>query len=270
MSPSQYTLGFLGFGNMGAAIARGTLAQDLFGPADLAAYDTDPARMNEARSLGVDAATGPAELAMECKHLVLAVKPQVMEEAVAPIAEAVPEECLIISIAAGITIKKLEGMLGHAHRIARIMPNTPALAGVGATGAALNTHCTEDDAAFIKQCFEAVGIVELVAEDQLDAVTALSGSGPAYFFYLVESMVDAAAGLGLSKDQAVRLAAQTCLGAGRLLMDAGEPPAVLRSRVTSKGGTTAAALQVLHDKAFPDLISGAMQAAHDRSKELGT
>jgi pyrroline-5-carboxylate reductase len=266
---SPYALGFLGFGNMAAAIARGTLAQALFGPGDLAAHDLDPARMNEARSMGVDAAAGPADLAGSCKRLMLAVKPQNMTEAIEPIVEAIPADCLVISIAAGIPIKKLEDHLGEDRRIARIMPNTPALVGVGAAGAAFNAHCTDEDAAFVKECFQALGVVELVAEDQLDAVTALSGSGPAYFFYLVEAMVDAAAKLGLGKDQAVRLASQTCLGAGQLLMEAGESPAVLRSRVTSKGGTTAAALQVFHDKAFPEMVEAAMQAAHDRSKELG-
>lgn len=266
---SPYVLGFLGFGNMAAAIARGTLARELFGPGDLAAYDLDPVRMNEARSMGVDAAAGPSELAGACKRLMLAVKPQGMVEAIASVAETLPEDVLVISIAAGVPIKKLEDLLGKDRRIARIMPNTPALVGVGAAGAAFNTHCSDGDAAFVKECFEALGVVELVAEDQLDAITALSGSGPAYFFYLVEAMVDAAAQLGLSKDQAVRLASQTCLGAGQLLMETGDPPAVLRSRVTSKGGTTAAALQVFHDKAFVALVEAAMQAAHDRSKELG-
>jgi len=151
----------------------------------------------------------------------------------------------------------------------RVMPNTPALVEAGAAGIALSANCTDADAQIGRTVFEAVGIVEVVPEELIDVVTALSGSGPAYFFYMVECLVRAAQAQGLNEAQAVRLAARTLLGSGRLLEASGEPPAVLRERVTSKGGTTAAALEAFRAGGFDRVIAAGVEAAVARAKELG-
>ncbi len=261
--------GFLGYGNMGGAIVAGLLKQAMVAPRQVMVYDADPARMADAERQGLILASSPAELARTCDTLVLAVKPQQMHEALGPALETARPDIRVISIMAGISIAVLESRFGASARILRVMPNTPALVGVGAAAIAYNGVCEERDIVETRMIFEAVGIVETVDETCMDAVTALSGSGPAYFFYMTECLINVAVAAGLPIETARRLAAQTLLGAGRLLVSTGKTPDVLREQVTSKGGTTFAALEALRSRDYACIMEAAYAAAVNRSRELG-
>ena len=265
----QGTLGFLGFGNMGGAILGGLLNAGTLTPANAAVFDVDAGKCAAAAKLGVTVASSAAELAEKSDTILLAVKPQTMDEALAQLKPGFSSASRIISIAAGISIAYVHQRLGNDVRVVRVMPNTPALVGAGAAGLALCANCTEADAEAARTIFEAVGIAVMVPEEAIDGVTALSGSGPAYFFYMVECLVQAAVNEGLTEDQASRLAAQTLLGAGKLLAESGESAAVLRERVTSKGGTTAAALASFEEQGFAAVLGAGVAAAAARSRELG-
>lgn len=263
------TLGFLGFGNMGIAIAKGLVSTGVISGQRVAVFDIDESKQVSATELGAAVAGSAGELAQMSDILLLAVKPQSMAEALEQIKPTLKTHTLIVSIAAGISIGYIQERLGTSVRVVRVMPNTPALVKAGAAGIALSASCSEKDGNTARTIFESIGIAEMVAEEQIDTVTALSGSGPAYFFYMVECLVEAAAAHGLDRDQAARLAGQTMLGAGRLLAESGEPASVLRERVTSKGGTTAAALEAFRAGGFDGLVRAAVDAAAKRAKELG-
>lgn len=262
------TLGFLGFGNMGRAILGGLIDTQAIAPVQAAVYDVNPAQHDAATHLGAAVAGSPEALVRHADTIVLAVKPQQAAEALDTLRPAMRPDVLVVSIMAGITTAFIEARLGTGTRVARAMPNTPALVNAGATGLAFNAACTGTDHERAMAIFRAIGRVEAVEEVQLDAVTALSGSGPAYFFYMVECLVQAAVAQGLSETQAARLAAQTLYGAGKLLAESGEPAAVLRQRVTSKGGTTEAALQTFADGGLEGLVQRAVTAAAERSRAL--
>ena len=263
------TVGFLGFGNMGGAILRGLIGTGTITADRAVVYDVLEDKRAAAIDVGVGVASSPQALAQACDTLVLAVKPQSMAEALEQMRAGFSPKTLIVTIAAGISIGYIQERLGADARVVRVMPNTPALVNTGAAGIAVSGNCTEDDAATARTIFEAIGIAETMPEALIDAVTALSGSGPAYFFYMVECLVQAATAHGLDPDQATRLAAQTVLGAGRLMLESGEAPSVLRERVTSKGGTTAAALEAFRAGGFERLIAAGIDAAVARAKELG-
>lgn len=263
------TFGILGYGNMGAAILQGLVKTGTL-PADRAlVYDVDPVKGKQAEALGARAARSLEELARSCDILLLATKPQDAAAALEGIRGAFSNKTLVISVEAGISVGFIQNALGSAARVIRVMPNTPALVGAGAAAMASSDTCSDGDRALAASVFSAVGTIEEVPESGMDAVTGLSGSGPAYFFYLVECMAAAAAKEGLDEEKATRLAAQTLLGAGRLLEESGEGPATLRERVTSKGGTTAAALDSLRESGFEEMVQAAISAAAKRSRELG-
>ncbi len=262
-------VGFLGYGNMGQAIAGGLARAGAVTGSQIAAFDVDASKTKLAVSLGGRAAASAAELAAMADILLLAPKPQDMRAALQSLSGGLRREALVISIAAGVSIGFIQDMLGAAARIVRAMPNTPAMVGAGATAFARSETCTAQDCAMARAIFEAVGIAEEVPESLLDAVTALSGSGPAYYFALVEAQTRAGVALGLPEAQAGRLAGQTLYGAGRLLHESGESATVLREGVTSKGGTTAAALAVFGSRGLDAIVDAGMAAAAKRSKELG-
>ncbi|MBN2308769.1 MAG: pyrroline-5-carboxylate reductase, partial [Candidatus Hydrogenedentes bacterium] len=245
----------LGFGNMGQAIVRGLIETGTLPPERIVVFDVDPGKADEAKGLGLGLAATPQDLASPCNVLLLAVKPQNMAEALDPLASVLDGDALVVSIMAGVSIASLQARLGESRRVARVMPNLPALVNASAAAIAMSANCSEADKEAAQAIFEAVGMAEFVQEDAMDTITALSGSGPAYFFYMAECMTRAAASLGLSESQAGRLAAQTLLGAGLLLRDSGEPAQTLRERVTSKGGTTAAALGRFQEKGFEEVIA---------------
>lgn len=263
------TLGFIGAGNMAGALLRGTVGRRLL-PADRVwACDIMPEKLGAlATEFGIHTTTDARGLAADVRTIILAVKPQdlpAMLQLVAPILTA---DHLLISIAAGIRAETIAKLLTSPVRIIRVMPNTPALVGCGAAGVAAGPRATQADLDAALALFGAVGLALPVSEDHLDAVTALSGSGPAYVFRLIEVMAEAGASLGLDKTTAARLAIKTVLGAAILAEQSGEDPAILRQRVTSKGGTTAAALAVLESRGLESIFKDALRAARDRSIEL--
>ena len=254
---------------MGQAIAGGLIRAGAVAPSQVLAFDVDASKADAARKLGGSAALSADELAKESQTLLLAPKPQDMRGALESLKGGLRRNALVISIAAGVSIRFIQDVLGPQTRVIRAMPNTPAMVGAGATAFARSKTCSEQDAQVAKSIFEAIGVAEDVPEELLDAVTALSGSGPAYYFALVEAQTRAGVRLGLPEAQAGRLAGQTLFGAGLLLHESGESAAMLRARVTSKGGTTAAALEVFESRGLADLVSAGMTAAAKRSKELG-
>ncbi|MCM5570011.1 pyrroline-5-carboxylate reductase [Burkholderiaceae bacterium FT117] len=261
---------FVGGGNMAAAligglIARGTAAADILvvDPSE-AQRDSLGARFGVTGLAAID-----AEAVASAGLIVLAVKPQQMREAAAALAPAIGGQ-LVVSVAAGIRAADLSRWLGGHRRIVRAMPNTPALIGLGVTGLAAPSELASGDRSLAERVLGAVGTTVWVDdESKLDAVTAISGSGPAYVFLFIEALEAAAERLGLSPTQARALAQGTVSGAAQLAAQSTEPPATLRERVTSKGGTTAAALAELEAADLRGLIAHATQAAQRRSVELG-
>ena len=232
---------------------------------------SDPAEARRSRitdELGVRCVADNATPAA-CPRVLLAVKPQRMADVTADIAGAVSPGALVISIAAGVTGAFLDSHLGGRGRIVRVMPNTPMLAAAGVSAVAAGPRATDEDVRWTERLFAASGRSLVVDEPLLDAVTAVSGSGPAYFFYLVEAMIAAGVAEGLDADVARTLAAHTCAGAGKMLIESSETPEVLRARVTSPGGTTQRAVKTLDAAGVKDKLIDAVRAAAERSRELG-
>ena len=263
------TLGFLGFGNMGSAILEGLVSQQVW-PADRAIiFDPSEDRQAQGAKLGVRVAPTAREAAAASDVLVMAVKPQTMQEVLADIKDSIKPGTLLVSIAAGISSGFYESRLGSGVRVVRVMPNTPCLARAGATGIAPGAHSTPEDAALVKALFESIGIAEIIAEKDMDALTAISGSGPAYFFYLVECLTEAGIDEGLDAKIAKRLAEQTLYGAGCLLHSSEDDAGTLREKVTSRGGVTEAALRQYREDGLPDVVKRAIRAAVEKSAALG-
>ena len=266
-------LGILGAGNMAEAIARGVVGTGLLRPEDVLASDPDAARRDLfARELGIRATNDNRVVARDARTVLLSVKPQHMAELLATISPVLSPDALVISIAAGISSRFIEARLGRNERwrVVRTMPNTPMLIGQGMVAMARGQYATESDAARARRLFETGAAVIEVSEDQLDAVTAVSGSGPAYVFYLVEQMIRAAIELGLSPEHARQLAVKTAAGASKMLDGSNETPEELRRKVTSPGGTTQAAISHLEKRDTAATIVDAIKAAARRSRELGS
>ena len=264
------TITFIGAGNMARSLIIGLL-QDKANVL-LRVADPDPQQLDAIRQHwpDVQATQDNAEALQGADVVVLAVKPQVMREVLEPLADlAQRNRPLVISIAAGIREAALNQWLGGNLPIVRCMPNTPALVQTGATGLVANAQVSQAQRNLAESILRAVGITVWFAEEaSIDSVTAVSGSGPAYFFLVMEAMQAAAQNLGMSAEDAQLLVVQTALGAARLALESGEPAAELRRKVTSKGGTTEAALKVLNDGGLPALFEQALQAAAKRSREL--
>jgi pyrroline-5-carboxylate reductase len=267
----SYELAILGAGNMAEAIARGVIARGVFQPEQMIAADPVEARRTLFGSLGIKSVSGNAEAAHDAKVLLLSTKPYQMKEALATVGAVMDEKTLVISIAAGITSRAIVDALGGGKkwRVIRTMPNTPMLVGEGVVGMAAGEFATADDLKLARKIFEAAAVVIDVPEDKIDAVTALSGSGPAYFYFLVESMVRAGVEMGLKIEDATKMAIKTAAGAGKLLVTSRDTPAELRKKVTTPGGTTQAAISYMESHDFPNIIADALKAAEARGRELG-
>jgi pyrroline-5-carboxylate reductase len=261
------TVGFIGTGNMGEALARGVAARA--GDLRILLHDVDSARCEGlAMAIGASAEASVERLAAASDLVVLAVKPPQVLSVLQALAPHFAKQPIVLSVAAGIPIAAMVAAVGGAARIVRAMPNTPCLIGKGISAWAAGPGVGEADIALACGVLEAVGAVVAVDEAQLDAVTALSGSGPAYVFRLIEAMTAGGMALGLSPALAATLARETVAGAAALAAASGEDPAVLRARVTSKGGTTAAALAVFEAGDLEGLVVRAMTAACDRGAEM--
>jgi len=273
MSLEGVRIGFLGGGAMGEALAAGVLATGTPASA-LRVADPDPARAKHLeQALGVHAGADNEAVVGESDVVVLAVKPGIVAsvlEGLGGAAQPRPAPPLWISIAAGLPLATLAWARPPGARSVRAMPNTPALVQAGATAFVAIADCSADDRAFVRALFEAVGVAwEAPAEPLLDAVTGLSGSGPAYVFVMLEALADAGVRMGLPRDAAATLATQTVLGAARLAQESGRHPAALKDQVTSPGGTTIAGLERLEAAGFRAALHDAVAAATRRSRELG-
>lgn len=260
---------FLGAGAMGEALLRGALAGDVAQPSDIAIYDVTTARVQQlAQELGVHGAASPDEAA-GYDLILLAVKPQTVASALAPLRDALGARHTVVSIAAGVSTATLESNFSAPVPVVRVMPNTPALVGKAASALCLGAHA---DASHLKKAhalFDAVGVAVDCDEKQIDAVTGLSGSGPAYVYLFIEALSDAGVKMGLARGVATQLAAQTVAGAAQMVLDTGMHPGALKDQVTSPGGTTIAALHELERGAFRGVIMNAVETAARRARELG-
>jgi len=261
----------IGAGNMAGALLGGLLQRGH--PAQfLRAADPDAeTRRRLADELGIETLADNDRAVAEADIVVLAVKPQIIDNVAAGIAESLRPGSVVVSVAAGTPLERLARQLGGHPAIVRVMPNTPALHGAGATGMIASRGCSAVQIRAVREVFEAVGeVFEVDDEALMDVVTAVSGSGPAYFFAFAEALAGAATGAGLDPVMARRLAARTAAGAGAMLADPDADPAELRARVTSPGGTTAAALDSLADGGLDELVERAVHAAVRRGRELGS
>ena len=269
----QYELGFLGAGHMAEAIAKAAIHKGVLQRDQIAASDPSDQRRTVFGQLGVTTDSDNAAIIGKSKQVLIAVKPQAMGQAAGDLGRHGVADQVILSIMAGVSSKKLGQAIAAGHatakpRVVRVMPNTPLQIGFGMTGVALGAHAHRGDEDLAMRLFGAAGKVVLVDESQLDAVTAVSGSGPAYVFYLAEAMQRAAGELGLSEHADV-LVQQTILGAAQLIATSENTPETLRRQVTSPGGTTQAAIEHLEKHHAADVIADAIQAAAQRSIELG-
>lgn len=218
---------------------------------------------------GIATTTVNREVATSCSVVVLSVKPQILDSVLREISDALAPDALVVSIAAGIDTATIEQAVAEGVRVVRAMPNTPALVGAGATAIAAGQHAGPADLATARALFDAVGITVELSENQLDAVTGLSGSGPAYIFLILEALADAGVKVGLARRNAQRLAAQTVMGSAKLLLDTDEHPGKLKDMVTSPGGTAIAGLHTLEQGGLRTTLINAVETATKRARELG-
>jgi pyrroline-5-carboxylate reductase len=263
-------IGFLGAGNMAAALIKGLLHGNVLPPDKIVASDVKAERLEHLRAAhGIKTTTDNHALLRESDVVVLAVKPQVIDKVLTEVGADVRGDQLVVSVAAGVPVEALEGRLPAGSRIVRAMPNTPATVQAGATAIAGGAHASNDDLRVARELFEAVGRVVVLDESLLDAVTGLSGSGPAYIMVIIEALADGGVKVGLHRDTALVLAAQTVFGAAKLLLETGEHPGRLKDMVTSPGGTAIAGLHTLESGALRKTLIDAVEAATKRSGELG-
>jgi pyrroline-5-carboxylate reductase len=264
------TLGFLGAGKMASALAKGFVRAQLFAPDQIVASDlAEPALTAFATVVGARTAARNLEVVKTARVLILAVKPAQVAGVLAEIRDHFTPDHLLISIAAGVTLASLERALGNGARVVRVMPNTPALVGASASAFAVGLATTAGDAALTQKLLSAVGLVFQVKEPLLDGVTGLSGSGPAYVYQFIEALSDGGVAVGLPRDVATQLAAQTVLGAARMVLETGLHPGALKDQVTSPGGTTIQGLLALEKGALRGTVMSAVIAATDRARQLG-
>ena len=260
----------IGGGKMGGALVGGMLAGSLVPAKAVIVADVDRKQREEmAKTHGVEVTENNRSAVKAAQVIILAVKPQVMAEVLEDISGVVDKNKLIISIAAGIPIRFLAERLKPGTRIIRTMPNTPALIGEGMAALAAGPTATEADLNLARTIFDAVGKSVVVREDLLDAVTGLSGSGPAYAFVMIEALADGGVQMGLGRDTALTLAAQTMLGAAKLFLSGDKHPGQLKDMVTSPGGTTIAGIRALEEGRLRGTLMAAVEAATRRSQALG-
>jgi len=264
------TVGFVGAGNMGEALIKGLVVANVVPAKSIYSADVRGERLTElAKQFGIQAAADNADLVSRCDVVILAVKPQIMEPVLREIAPAVTRQKLLISIAAGVSTAKIRAMLNRDARLIRVMPNTPALVLEGVTAIAKGQHLEPGDLDTAREIFEAVGRVVILDEDLMDAVTGLSGSGPAYVAVVIESLADGGVRMGLDRITAMTLATQTVLGAAKLLLETGLHPGALKDMVSSPGGTSIAGVAALEEGGIRTTFIKAVERATLRSRELG-
>lgn len=259
----------VGFGNMAEAIIRGLLDSRLVKSGQVSGFEPNPKRQNLIKKkYNINFSNNSSSLLKDCDVVLLAVKPQNIKEALLALSDSYNNQ-LVISVVTGITIKTYQKYLGSSAKIIRVMPNTPALIGEGAAVYFAGKRCLPKDKKVCEAIFSCVGIVsEIKNENLLDAVTAISGSGPAFVYHYAEAVIQSAVKLGLSEKLAKSIVFQTLLGATKMMIQSSETPAELTKKVTSKGGTTLAGLKILKKKGFTKMMESCMISATKRAKEL--
>lgn len=262
-------LGFIGCGNMGQAMLRGILAKGLYDASQIIVSRRNEQALAQLRAeLSVETTTDKREVAENADILILAVKPYQFAGVIAEIKDAVQEDTLLISIAAGQTIANIEGMFGKNIKLVRTMPNTPALVLAGATGMCFNSRVTDGEKREAKELFESFGTVAVVPEDRMDAVIGVSGSSPAYVFMFIEAMADAAVADGMPREQAYQMAAQSVMGSAKMVLETGKHPGELKDMVCSPGGTTIEAVRVLEERGLRSAVMEAQMACVRKSRKV--
>jgi pyrroline-5-carboxylate reductase len=261
--------GFLGFGKMGSALVEGMLKAGCCKPAEILVINRHPeALQDEITKLGIQVAPNVQTAVERSDVIVLGTKPADSLQLLREVRPSLDGK-LLVSVAAGIDLDHLQDAGGHRTRLVRAMPNTPSLIGQGATAYALGDHATQQDAQIAEKIFSSVGIVYRVREAALDAVTGLSGSGPAYVFTFIEALTDGGVMMGLPREIALDLAIQTVVGSAEMIRQTHKHPSELREMVASPGGTTMAALETLESRGFRYTVMSAVRAASERAQQLG-
>jgi len=264
------TVGFIGAGNMAEALIRGLVRDGHISADRIRASGPRRDRLDELRAeYGIHVTTDNREVAGTSAIVVLSVKPQILDRVLREVGDRLHPGTLLISIAAGVDTETIEAGVPEGVRVVRAMPNTPALVGAGATAISAGRHANEDDLVAARAVFDAVGMTVTLDESHLDAVTGLSGSGPAYIFLILEALADAGVKVGLSRRNAQRLAAQTVMGSAKLLLETDEHPGRLKDMVTSPGGTAIAGLHTLEEGGLRTTLINAVETATKRARELG-
>jgi pyrroline-5-carboxylate reductase len=267
---SDENIGFIGGGNMGEALIRGLIAASLFNAEKISVYDAAPARIEYLeKEFGIKGRRSIGEVAQVCGIIVLAVKPQVISQVLDTLRSNISRKPLVISIAAGIALSKLEGNLPDGTPVIRVMPNAPALVQKGASALSRGKAVSDEQMQTGLLLFNAVGKAVQVDEKLMDAVTGLSGSAPAYILLVIEALIDAGVYMGLPRNTARDLVVQTVIGTSTMLEITGKHPAELKDMITSPGGTTIHGLQVLESCSVRGALMECVEAATQRSAELG-
>lgn len=262
-------IGFIGLGNMAKAIIGGMLQNEMVKPTDIIGSARTRKTLEDVKTqLGIEARESNLAVAKEADVLVLAVKPQFMQEVIDEIKDSVRQETLIISIAAGKTLEWIGRAFGRGLKLVRCMPNTPALVGEGCTGVCVNAEVSEEEAEYSIRLMESFGKASLVPERLMDAVGAVSGSSPAYVFMFIEAMADAAVAAGMPRTQAYEFAAQAVYGSAKLVLESGKHPGELKDMVCSPGGTTIEGVRVLEEKGMRGAVMDALLATVEKSLKL--
>ena len=262
-------LGFIGTGNMAGAIMGGIIRNEIFKPEEIIGADISKESRSKVQSAyGINVTEDNKKAASESEVLVLSVKPQYYAETIKEIKDCVREDQLIITIAPGKTLKWLEEQFEKKVKIVRAMPNTPALVGEGMTAACANDAVTEEEKEYALKILRSFGKVEIVAENMIDAVVAVSGSAPAYVFMFIEAMADAAVAGGMPRQQAYKFAAQAVLGSAKMVLETGKHPGELKDMVCSPAGTTIQAVRVLEEKGMRSRVIEAMKVCADKSRKM--
>ena len=267
---ASHSIGFIGAGNMAEALIRGLVKGGHVPANRITASAPRNERLAElAEAYGIAVTRDNREVVRAASIVVLSVKPQILDKVLREIGTEIKPGTLVISIAAGVDTETIEEALADGVRVVRAMPNTPALVGAGATAISAGKHASDEDLAMARAVFDAVGITVQLDESHLDAVTGLSGSGPAYIFLILEALADAGVKVGLSRRNAQRLAAQTVMGSAKMLLETDEHVGRLKDMVTSPGGTAIAGLHTLEEGGLRTTLINAVETATKRARELG-
>lgn len=263
------TIGFVGGGNMGGAMMSGLVKAGVFQAEQIIAYDVMQSALERLHAqIGVRTTDNFEVLADEADIIVLAVKPQILPSVLKQYREKITKDMLVISIAAGITMECLTGLLSTEHKLVRVMPNTPAMVGEGMAGVCVNANVSAEETELVMQIFNSFGKAELIPEKLIDAVVGVSGSSPAYVYMFIEALADGAVREGMPRPQAYKFAAQAVLGSAKMVLESGRHPGDLKDMVCSPAGTTIEAVKVLEEKGFRAAVIEAVHTASEKNRNM--